>query len=258
MWGLFGLDVESVAKNEVYDPSTGGYKEDVGDRLGNWIVGGLSGGSDRKAEIDKLTKAAHVKKLQDNYGSAIDKYGKVQGMETINKDSLARLDSAQLDRKLNNNKETKDALSYVSETYGIDPSSFAGVTDAATIKGKGAKQYQKAEEQKAETKRLKLLQEAEGRLAESRQYEAGLRADTRKHEAQLRSEDRRLQMERDSRQDLIRAEERKDNLELRRDNMNLEYARLAQADRQKAADRKDKAIMMLMQGLGNLGTAFTI
>jgi len=57
---------------------------------------------------------------------------------------------------------------------------------------------------------------------------------------------------------LDRAETRRDNLELRRDNMNLEYARLAQADRQRAADRKDKAIMMLMQGLGNLGTAFTI
>ena len=83
-------------------------------------------------------------------------------------------------------------------------------------------------------------------------------ADARKYEAGLRSEDRRLQMERDARQDLIRAEERRDNLELRRDNMNLEYARLAQADRNRAQDRKDKAIMMLMQGLGNLGTAFTI
>lgn len=40
--------------------------------------------------------------------------------------------------------------------------------------------------------------------------------------------------------------------------MQLEYARLAQSDRQKARDRKDQAIMALIQGLGNLGTAFTI
>lgn len=62
----------------------------------------------------------------------------------------------------------------------------------------------------------------------------------------------------DARRELTRAEERKDALELRRDNMNLEYSRLAQADKYKAQDRKDKAIMMLLQGLGNLGAGFTI
>ena len=40
--------------------------------------------------------------------------------------------------------------------------------------------------------------------------------------------------------------------------MQLEYSRLAQADRYKAQDRKDKAIMMLVHGLGNLGTLFTV
>ena len=48
------------------------------------------------------------------------------------------------------------------------------------------------------------------------------------------------------------------NAENNRMTTQLEYARLAQQDRQNAQDRKDKAIMMLMQGLGNLGTAFTI
>ena len=62
----------------------------------------------------------------------------------------------------------------------------------------------------------------------------------------------------DARRELTRAEERKDALELRRDNMNLEYARLSQADKYKAQDRKDKAVMMLLQGLGNLGAGFTI
>ena len=40
--------------------------------------------------------------------------------------------------------------------------------------------------------------------------------------------------------------------------MQLEYARLDQRDRERRADRKDKAMMMLLQGLGNLGAGFTI
>lgn len=63
---------------------------------------------------------------------------------------------------------------------------------------------------------------------------------------------------RDAREELLRAQERKDTLELRRDNMNLEYSRLAQADKYRAQDRKDKAVMMLLQGLGNLGAGFTV
>ena len=62
----------------------------------------------------------------------------------------------------------------------------------------------------------------------------------------------------DARAALERAQARKDELSIRRDNLQLEYARLAQADRQKAQDRKDKAFMMLIQGLGNLGSAFTL
>jgi hypothetical protein len=57
---------------------------------------------------------------------------------------------------------------------------------------------------------------------------------------------------------LERLENQRSEIELRRDNMNLEYARLSQADKYKAQDRKDKAVMMLLQGLGNLGAGFTI
>ena len=247
MWGLFGLDAESVAKNEVYDPTTGGYKEDTGDRLGNWIVGGLSGGSDRKAEIDKLLKAAHVKKLQTDYGKAIDKYGKVQGMETINADSLASLDSAQLGRKLNNNKETKDALNYVVEAYGLDPSEFAGVTDASTIRGKGASLYKEAEVSKAEERRQKLKTEAETKLKGERIYQEGLTERANIRNDRITADNRALD-----------AQQRTADLELRRDNMNMNYAQMARRDRMDAKDRKDKNIMMLMQGLMGITKSFTI
>ena len=40
--------------------------------------------------------------------------------------------------------------------------------------------------------------------------------------------------------------------------LQLEYARLDQAERMRAQDKKDKALMTLLQGLGNLGAAFTL
>tara|TARA_R100001443_G_scaffold46549_1_gene59369 strand:- start:787 stop:1764 length:978 start_codon:yes stop_codon:yes gene_type:complete len=46
--------------------------------------------------------------------------------------------------------------------------------------------------------------------------------------------------------------------EARQMQMQFEYARLAQQDRQARQDKKDRAMMMLLQGLGNLGAAFTI
>jgi len=40
--------------------------------------------------------------------------------------------------------------------------------------------------------------------------------------------------------------------------MELEYARLAQQDREDKQARKDKMMMMMLQGLGNMGAGFTI
>ena len=40
--------------------------------------------------------------------------------------------------------------------------------------------------------------------------------------------------------------------------LQFQYAQLAQQDRNRAQDREDKALMMLLQGLGNLGAAFTV
>lgn len=261
-WGLFGLDVENVAKNEVWDPTKGGYKEDVGDRFGNWIVGALSGGSDRKAEIDALVKAAHIKNLEDTYGADIDKYGTVQGMETISRDDLAKLDSAELNRKLLRNKSTKDALSYVTEAYGIDPSEFAGITDPATIKGKGAKQYNKNQENKGETKYQQRRQESKDDSAallkeQNSRADALLRAQNNRQDFLLEQQNLRADR-RDAQARLDRLENRRMTADTNRMSMQLEYDRMAQNDLYRQQDKKDKALMMLLQGLGNLGAAFTI
>ena len=67
------------------------------------------------------------------------------------------------------------------------------------------------------------------------------------------------------RADTIRKEGRLDRLNERamqadtnRMQLQLEYARLDQAERMRAQDKKDKALMTLLQGLGNLGAAFTL
>ena len=62
----------------------------------------------------------------------------------------------------------------------------------------------------------------------------------------------------DLRQDKRIAADRAMNAETNRMQMQLEYARLDQAERLRAQDKKDKALMTLLQGLGNLGMAFTL
>ena len=57
---------------------------------------------------------------------------------------------------------------------------------------------------------------------------------------------------------LDRLSREKSELAMRRDEMEYRYAAMARQDRLDAPSRKDKAIMALMQGLGNLGAAFTI
>ncbi len=47
-------------------------------------------------------------------------------------------------------------------------------------------------------------------------------------------------------------------MELRGDEMKFKYAQLSQQDRLARQDKKDRAMMALIQGLGNLGAAFTV
>ena len=48
------------------------------------------------------------------------------------------------------------------------------------------------------------------------------------------------------------------NAQTSADNLQLQYAQLASQERRDARDRKDRAILTLIEGLGNLGAAFTI
>jgi len=116
----------------------------------------------------------------------------------------------------------------------------------------------KAKKFAAEQKRKILEGERKDEIRELREYNEGQlkiqqdRADAKERREILR-QDRK-----DARDRLERLEERKMNMELRGDEMRFKYAQLAQQDRMARQDKKDRAMMALIQGLGNLGAAFTI
>ena len=208
------------------------------DNFGAWLAG------TNKEEVLAGARAKRNKQLEDAYGGRAATASANLGPLTAQYQGVDGKTRQEIESALASDESRAKALTDVQGSNpNLDVSKLSPTASVGAIYGAGAKA----------TKKAGIVERDEGRA-----YQAQLLNDSRKYEADLRSEDRRLQMERDARQDLIRAEERRDNLELRRDNMNLEYARLQQADRNKAQDRKDKAIMMLMQGLGNLGTAFTI
>jgi len=144
--------------------------------------------------------------------------------------------TGELDAAIASDKERASALQQGEATGYLDTSKLSPTASAGTIIGltnKGKKESDKEDE--------------------TRIYERGVkREDSLLERAELKEE------RRDLRASLERAETRKINAENRQMNMQLEYARLAQADRHRAQDKKDKALMMLLQGLGNLGAAFTI
>jgi len=63
---------------------------------------------------------------------------------------------------------------------------------------------------------------------------------------------------RDARASLERAENRRLTAETNQMNLQLKYAQLAANDRYRREDKKEKALLALLNGLGNLGAAFTI
>ena len=99
----------------------------------------------------------------------------------------------------------------------------------------------------AENERNRQFAATQTRL-ENNDKESARRFDAQEKRAFNESKERRLD----------RQLEREMSAENNMMQMNLEYARLERADKRDSQDRKDRAILTLIQGLGNLGTAFTV
>ena len=244
---LFGT-VEENAEREysTYKPGKG-RKKDLGDHIGDFLTG-------RGAAIDRAVEQEHVNRLKKAYGTTV---GELNAQPNVNIGPLTKdTDSTVLEQQIAVAKPKAQAykdmkLDAARNNVIIDPTK---ITDAAT----GYAHINAEVKAEKERERLKLKREAEEKLASDRIYTEGLaerqnaRADAREDRMLLR-EDRK-----DERARLDRLEERKMNMELRGDEMKFKYAQLAQQDKMARQDKKDRAMMALIQGLGNLGAAFTI
>ena len=241
---MFGFNSNQVYKDEIGDLNNRrtDIEFDLGDRI-RQAYGAVIGKDYSKQGLLDGAAAIRNQQLTDAYQPTADvnannllhltsKFTGVEGKTEAEIKSLLSQDTARA-------KALQEQISAGNITAGeVDANATVGQIVAAGTKG--AKRT--AEQTKEEDREY-----SRGLVNEQREYNRGLL------EAENLRQDRK-----DARADLLRAQERKDSLELRRDNMNLEYARLSQADKYKAQDRKDKAVMMLLQGLGNLGAGFTI
>jgi hypothetical protein len=222
---LFFGTVDENAEREYANYKPGkGRKKDLGDRLGDSLTG-------RGSAIDRAVEQLHIDKLKSLHSTQLQQYRNIPGLDvpTITKDTDAKLLQQQVDLLAGKARDYKDAQLYAAKNnVTLDPTKF---TDPIAMIAEVNNQV----EQKGDTKKT----EEENKVTSERRYQE-LREDKR-----------------DERSRLDRLQLQQQNNEYRRDSLNLEYARMARQDRQTAQDRKDKAIMMLVQGLGNLGIGFT-
>ena len=246
---IFGTVEEEAARElreGAYKPGKGGLKESRGDSIRNFISG-------RGDKIRKEAEKQYVDNLNRTYGTTTDLINRTPGNNLeINKDTDPKVFQQQLAIAKDKDKTFQTMMGQASANgIVINPEKIKDANAGYALISKTLKDREDKKEQKEidrlEAQRQTIRKENQDDLEKTRLYNKGIR------DADILREDRK-----DARAELTRAQEKKDALELRRDNMTLEYARLDRQDRRAAQDRKDKALMTLLQGLGNLGAAFTI
>ena len=244
---LFG-SVEDHAEREYANYKPGkGRKKDLGDHIGDFLTG-------RGAAIDRAVEQQHVDRLKKTYGTTVNELNSQPNVSIgpFTKDTDADVLQQQIAVAKPKAQAYKDMKTQAAAAgVIIDPSK---ITDADS-----GYAYIKAEvDSEKENDRLKLKGEAEEKIRRDRIYQEGLtRRQNERLDRKEAAQERRLDRK-DARARLERLEERKMNMELRGDEMKFKYAQLAQQDRLARQDKKDRAMMALIQGLGNLGAAFTV
>ena len=228
---LPGADLQSIAEREVADLNS--TRTGSADRRGAWnwqdSFGAWLAGTN-KDEVLKLAGQIGDRRLAEVYdpqkstqlGPLTAEYTGVQGKS-----------EAQIKTDLANDNARATALQQTLATNPkFDASTLSPNAQAGTILGAGTRATQEAAKQ--EQRRLETK-------ADKRYDAEVLRADTIRREGRL-----------------DRLNERAMQADTNRMQLQLEYARLDQTERLRAQDKKDKALMTLLQGLGNLGAAFTL
>ena len=231
-----GFNSKKVFENEIADLNDD--RTDIEFGLGDYIrqgYGALIGKDYSKEALLRGAAAAEVEAINNNPDNIRLRSQIASGLPTLDKSTLQV-------GKNESRPEYTQRLSDLNNTAAAAIQALAvdGITPDMIDPSKGVAGVQALVTKKTTDNRNK------------EQDKVTTRADELRFEMYER-EDRR-----DLRQDKQLAQDRALQADTNRMQLQLEYARLDQADRQRAQDRQDKALMTLLQGLGNLGAAFTL
>ena len=219
------------------------------DSLGAWMAG------TNKEKVLAGAKKKRDKQLEDAYGGRASTAAANLGPLQASYQGASGQTEQEMKAQLALDEGKAKALQTVmANNPDFDIQSLAPTATAGAIYGAGAKATKKAKESARDDER----EYARGLVEETREYNAGLL-----REANLREDEKEKRLlireeRKDERARLERLETQKMNMQLRGDEMKFKYAQLAQQDKLARQDKKDRAMMALIQGLGNLGAAFTI
>lgn len=228
---MLGFDEEKVYKGEIGDLNSRATDIDfnLGDRF-RQVYGSLIGKDYSKEALLRGAARIRNQELDEEYGTKF----RALDLGPLNSSYEGAKGKTEAELKAGYIKDTKRerAIQEGKATGDLDPSSLAPDASYGDIIGatnKGTRKRQQTEKERLEDRddlKLKMARD-------ERRFE---RNENRKDRAQER---------------LLAAENNAMNLQFK-------YAQLAQSERVRAQERKDRAIMTLINGLGNLGAAFAI
>lgn len=253
---MFGFNSEQVYADEIgaLNNRRTDIEFDLGDNA-RQIWGSLIGKDYSKEGILKGAAEAANRKLTDAYGgrantaraslgSLASQYQGVEGKTTQEIESALAIDEAR----------AKALQTVTANNPNFDPTKLSALATAGEIYGAGAKATQQTQKDNRDEERgyQQNLLDAANERTDKLLAAANERTDRLQERQDIREE------RKDERARLERLETRRLTAEQNKMQMQFEYDRLAQTERLRSQDRKDKAIAMLFQGLGNLGSAFAV
>ena len=219
------------------------------DNVGAWLAG------TNKEKVLAGARKKRDQQLEDAYGGRATSVAANLGPLQSDFKGVSGQTEQEIKAQLALDEGKAKALQTVmANNPDFDPSTLSATATQGAIYGAGAKASKKAKESARDDER----EYNRSLVEETREYNAGLL-----REANLRADEKEKRLlireeRKDARDRLDRLETQKMNMQLRGDEMKFKYAQLAQQDKLARQDKRDRAMMALIQGLGNLGAAFTI
>lgn len=254
---LPGASERDIVDRELANGDLNDRGNDFADRSGSWnwqdSFGAWMAGTSKEKVLAAAQKVRD-KKLNDAYGGTASTNTANLGPLRADYKGATNQTEAEMKAQLSTDSARAKALQVAIGDGELDVGTLSSTASVGEILGQNTK-AKKAAAEKATKKEQDYQQSL---VRETREYNAGLleaaniRADNKENRLLLR-EDRK-----DERARLDRLENKRMEMELRGDEMKFKYAQLAQSDKLARQDKKDRAMMALIQGLGNLGAAFTV